>query len=181
MKRTCCVALLILAVAVVSFAQQPVKSDPATPEQITKMFQLLNIDAQMAATSAGMKQQMIAMTLEDVKKRKPDAPPAMLTEVSEAYGEMFTEMFKTFSGKMLMDVIGPVYQKHLTRAEADAVIAFYSSPEGKSFLEKMPAISIAAMQAMMPRMQEQLEPLGAKFKVRLDEIMAKYEPEGHQH
>jgi hypothetical protein len=174
MKQVVSVLSLLLC-SVAAFGQQSTaSSDPATQEQVNRIFQLLNIDSQMAAMSGAMKQQSLAMVMLKLKKQRPDAPPAMVAEIGAAYDEMFTGLFKTISGSLISEVMAPVYEKHLTRAEADAVIAFYASPEGQSFIKKAPAITVEAMQSFMPRMQEQMGGLTDKFKVRMDAIMAKY-------
>lgn len=167
--------LALLLCSVAAFGQQSsANPDPATPEQVSRIFQLLNIDSQMTAMSAAMKQQSLATVLEELKKHHPNAPPAMIDEVGAAYEEMFTEFFKTVSGGLITSVMGPVYRKHLTRAEADGVIAFYSSPEGQSFTKKAPAMGVEAMQAFMPRLQDQMSGLSDRFKARMDVIAAKY-------
>jgi hypothetical protein len=48
----------------------------------------------------------------------------------------------------------PVYQKHLTKGDVDALVAFYSSPTGKKFLIEMPAITSESMQAITPLVQK---------------------------
>jgi hypothetical protein len=173
MKVVSVLALLLCSVA--AFGQQSTANpDPATPEQVNRIFQLLNIDSQMADMSGAMKQQSLAMVMQELKEQRPDAPAAMIAEVGAAYDEMFTEFFKTVSGGLISSVMGPVYQKHLTRAEANAVIAFYSSPEGQSFTKKAPSMGVEAMQAFMPRLQDQMSGLTDKFKARMDVIAAKY-------
>jgi hypothetical protein len=171
-------ALVVLAVlfcSLAGFAQQPASNpDPATPEQVGRIFQLLNLDSQMKAISGPMRQQALAMSMQELKKQHPDAPPDMISEVQSAFDEMFTGTFNTISGKLITDTMGPVYQKYLTRAEADAVIAFYTSAEGQSFMKKAPVITVEAMQTIMPKMQEQMASLNQQFKVRMEAIMAKY-------
>jgi hypothetical protein len=51
----------------------------------------------------------------------------------------------------------PVYQKHLSRADVDAMNTFYSSPTGQKLLKEMPAMTAESMQAASPHMQAMLE------------------------
>jgi hypothetical protein len=61
MKQVVSVLSLLLC-SVAAFGQQSTaSSDPATQEQVNRIFQLLNIDSQMAAMSGAMKQQSLAM------------------------------------------------------------------------------------------------------------------------
>jgi hypothetical protein len=57
---------------------------------------------------------------------------------------------------MLDDMI-PVYQKHLTKGDVDAMGAFYSSPTGQKLLREMPAMTAESMQAAGPRIQAMME------------------------
>jgi hypothetical protein len=57
---------------------------------------------------------------------------------------------------MLNDMI-PIYQRHFTKAEIDALIAFYSSPPGQKFLHEMPAVTSETMRAVYPRIQAEVD------------------------
>ena len=57
---------------------------------------------------------------------------------------------------MLDDMI-PVYQKHLSKSDVDAMIGFYSSPTGQKILSELPAITAEGMQAMQPRMRKVMD------------------------
>jgi hypothetical protein len=63
----------------------------------------------------------------------------------EFWTEMGTEMVKT-SMTDLVDMLAPVYEKHLTLADINDLIAFYQSPIGKKFAEKTPFITQESMQ-----------------------------------
>jgi len=47
----------------------------------------------------------------------------------------------------LVDLIAVVYARNFTAAELQQVSAFYRSPVGQKFLEKMPTITQESMQA----------------------------------
>jgi len=63
----------------------------------------------------------------------------------EFWTEMGAEMVKT-SMTDLVDMLAPVYEKHLTLADINGLIAFYQSPIGKKFAEKTPFITQESMQ-----------------------------------
>jgi hypothetical protein len=54
----------------------------------------------------------------------------------------------------MLDAMVPVYQKHLTKGDVDALVAFYSSPTGKKILTEMPTITSESMQAISPIVQK---------------------------
>ncbi len=41
----------------------------------------------------------------------------------------------------------PIYQRHLTKTDLDAVISFYASPVGQKLLKEQPAMMAESMQA----------------------------------
>ncbi len=64
----------------------------------------------------------------------------------------------------LIDAMIPAYQKHLTKGDVEALIAFYSSPTGQKYLKELPAIQADSMQAtsgviqkMMAKMEDRLQ------------------------
>jgi hypothetical protein len=57
---------------------------------------------------------------------------------------------------MLSDMV-PIYQRHFTKSEIDALIAFYSSPPGQKFLHEMPAVTAETMRAVYPRIQAEVD------------------------
>ena len=63
----------------------------------------------------------------------------------EFWNEMSLELNKVAIDDMVTLVL-PVYQKHLTEADIQAVIAFYETPAGKKFAEKTPIITQESMQ-----------------------------------
>ncbi|MEM6633770.1 MAG: DUF2059 domain-containing protein [Bacteroidota bacterium] len=72
------------------------------------------------------------------KQKYNDVDPEIWTELE---GE-----FMQTSLDELVDMLVPVYSKHLTEEDMHAVIEFYSTPVGKKFAEKTPLITQESMQ-----------------------------------
>ncbi len=64
----------------------------------------------------------------------------------EFWDELSIEMNKDIFNQ-LVNMILPIYQKHLTEADLLAVIAFYETPVGKKFAEKTPLVTQESMLA----------------------------------
>jgi len=64
---------------------------------------------------------------------------------------------------MLDDMI-PVYQRHLSKSDVDAMIGFYSTPTGQKMIREMPAIAAEGMQAMQPRLLKQMDEAKEKIE-----------------
>lgn len=65
---------------------------------------------------------------------------------AEFWDEFAAEMNKDAVGQ-LVDMLTPIYQKHLTEADLQSVISFYETPAGKKFAEKTPLITQESMLA----------------------------------
>lgn len=74
----------------------------------------------------------IEQMMATLKQQKSDVPDTFWTEIE-------TE-FKKSAMTELLDLLLPVYQKHLTLADVKEITAFYETPSGKKFAEKTPLI-----------------------------------------
>ncbi|MDP5029121.1 MAG: DUF2059 domain-containing protein [Paraglaciecola sp.] len=119
MKKIC-MALVGLSLAFASVAQ------PAKKASIEQLMQL---------TGAGdLSAQMMNQMLPAMQQMIPDAPPT------------FWDTFKQeLDANELMKMIIPVYQKHLSEEDIQAILAFYSTPAGKKLISAQPAIMQESM------------------------------------
>ncbi len=70
----------------------------------------------------------------------------------------------------------PIYQKHLTKGDVDAMTVFYSSPTGQKLLREQPAIASESMQAMAPRMQKAMSDIMDRIGRMAEEEAGKTKP-----
>jgi hypothetical protein len=68
-----------------------------------------------------------------------------------------TDTMKGMAIDGMLDDMIPVYQKHLTKGDVDAMGAFYASPTGQKLLREMPPMTAESMQAAGPRIQAMME------------------------
>jgi uncharacterized protein len=125
----------------------------ASRDDILKLFDVMHVRDQMKQVIAQVLKQMKAMSHDQIKRRDPK-----LTDEEIARADAKSEQFlkdMPFDG-MLDDMI-PVYQKHLTKTDVDAMIGFYSTPTGQKILGEMPAITGEGMQAMQPRLLKMID------------------------
>ena len=159
MKRFALAVLVSILFASVSFAQQNPSDAPASREDIEKYFDVMHIRDMMKTIMDAMTKQMRQMTHEQLKKQ-PNLPPD-----AEARMEKITDaMVKDFPFDDVIQAMIPVYQKHLTKGDVDALVVFYSSPTGQKVLKEMPAMTTEGMQAasgifqkIMAKAQEQVK------------------------
>ena len=162
---------VIFLLAAAAVAQQPtvVTDPPATRKDMLHLFEVMHVREQMRSTVGLIMQQQQKLIRDEIKQRVPEITEKELSKMQSLSDEAVQDL--PLDG-MLDDTI-PVYQKHLSKADVDAMIAFYSTPTGKKLLREQPAIAAESMQAMGPRMQKAMSEI-------MDRIAAKAKAEAEK-
>jgi len=146
--------VLVLLATSAGAAQQPAAPDsPSTRDDILRLFDTMQIRQQMRLVMESVAQQMKDMTRETLKKRDATITDEQLVR----FDSIAEESMKDFPVDAMLDDMIPVYQKHLSKPDVDAMIVFYSSPTGQKLLREMPAMTQEGMQAAYGRMQKQMD------------------------
>lgn len=112
----------------------PVPAAPAAPA-IDPAFEA-DIRRLLAATgAAAMGQQVMDQMITTMAPMAPQLPPKFWDEVRAE-----------FRADGLIDLIVPIYAKHLGHEDVKALITFYESPAGKKLIAAQPALVAESMQ-----------------------------------
>jgi hypothetical protein len=170
----CAIALLG---AIPVAAQQPPAASPAevpaTREQVVHLFGVMHVHEQMRKTMDAMIVQMREMMRDTVKKRSPDMTEEQFSKIEAMQGDML----KSLDLDGMLDDMIPVYQKHLTKSDIDAMIAFYSAPTGQKLMREQPEMTAESMQAMYGRMQKSMDEMLQKAEEMAKDDAAKRKSE----
>jgi hypothetical protein len=158
MKRAALAIILCVLFSAATYAQQNPADAPASKEDVMRYLDAMHSRDTMMSVMNMMAKQTRAMVHDQISKQ-PDLPPD-----AEARIEKMTEdMFKNFPVDDLLQAMVPVYQKHYTKGDIDALVGFYTSPAGQKLLKETPAITAESMQAstgvaqkMVEKMQQQI-------------------------
>lgn len=175
MRRILLLAVVGFCTPLLGFAQQaaPTASDvPATKEDIQKYLDVMHSREMMAKMVDAMSAPMHKMLHEQFLKDKDRLPP----DFEERTSKLFDDQMKSFPWDEMLDSMVPVYQKHFTKGDVNALIAFYSTPTGQKLLRDMPAIMQEAMQNMMPLLQKQIDAMDARMHQEVAQMMKDYKP-----
>jgi hypothetical protein len=142
MKRSALALLVFLLFASVSFARQSDADVPASKADVERYLDAMHSRTMMKNMLGTMTVQVHKM-VHDQLANQGNLPPDFETKMDKMTDDMFTN----FPVDELIDVMIPVYQKHLTKGDVDAMIMFYSTPTGQKLLKEMPAITAESMQA----------------------------------
>jgi len=154
MKVRLLIAACLAFVTGAALAQQaPTPDAPATKEDILKLFDVMHNRDEVQKILEQVVQQMQTMNREQMKKRNPSISNEELARMDRDS----QEIFKNFPIDEMMNDMIPVYARHLTKSDVDAMISFYSSPTGQKLLREMPTIMSESIQAAYPHMQARLD------------------------
>jgi uncharacterized protein len=163
MKASRLIAIFLGMCMPAAFAQVTVSvanDNPASKEQIEKLFAVMEVRQQTHRMMDSMVEQMQAMTAATIRARYPQIKPAESAKLNKISDEVLRGM----PLDAMLDDMVPVYQKYLNQSDVDAMIVFYQSPTGKKLISQMPQITQEAMQVSYRHMEKQV-----------DEVMQKVE------
>ena len=153
MKRFLAAMGICVALAMSALAQQNDPNAPATREDIQHYLDVVNSHQMMTQMMDAMAKPMHKMVHDQYLKDKDKLPAGF----EEQTTKMLDDMFRDMPLDDMMQAMVPVYQKHFTKGDVDALVAFYASPTGQKMLREMPAIMGEAMEAMTPTMEKYME------------------------
>ena len=192
MLRVSSLLLILLAVSP-AFAQQSVAeaaaqsraaaearkaaAAPPTREDVLKLFDLLQITKTMDAVINATKQQSVEIAEQMIREKMPDATPEEKKQFREMMDEVMRQALGPAAINEMLEATIPVYQRHLTKADLDAMVAFYSSPVGQKILHEQPAMVQESMEASAGIQQR----IARSMFQKIDERMVKMEEAEHAH
>jgi hypothetical protein len=153
LKSLLCACLLALSLCAGAQTTVSIAPDAASKEDVKKLFEVMASREQIGQMMQQLFAQMRSLNREEIKKRRPEVTEGELARMDRES----EDLIKNFPlDEMLSDMI-PVYQRHFTKSEIDALTAFYSSPPGQKFLHEMPAVTAETMRAVYPRIQAEVD------------------------
>jgi hypothetical protein len=131
MKKTLLASLILALVCLApALAQQGAPADDTAAKQqdIRKLLEVTG--------SAKLGQQVLAQMVQTFKSSNPKVPE-----------QFWDQVMKEFDSGTMIDLVVPVYERHLTHEDVKGMLAFYESPLGQKLIAVTPAIAQESMQA----------------------------------
>jgi hypothetical protein len=139
----------------------------ASREQIMKLLDLLQVPDSLALTLDAMKEQMKIGALQAFREKVENPSPEQIKSVNA----IVDDEFKKIGMEDLIKDVVPIYQKHLSRSDVEAVIRFYSSPVGQKIRREQPAMARESLQATAAGQRGKMELLLAKLDLRIEQLI----------
>lgn len=155
----------------------------ATREQLTKLFEVMRLRKQfdsMTKMMPAIVQQQVHEQMAEMAaaipngKQLPADQQAAFDKLTEKYLQKATTLYP--ADEMIDDAM-TVYQHHMSRTDADAYIAFYSSEPGQHLLDAQPVIMKEYMPVVTGKVQERTKMLYADMAKDMQELIKSQAPQ----
>jgi len=124
-----------------------VAAAPPSREEVLKLFDLLQITKTMDAVLNATKQQSMEISDQMIHERMPNITAEQKKQFTGMVEDVMRQSLGTQATQEMLAATIPVYQRHLTKGDLDAMVAFYSSPVGQKILHEQPAMVQESMEA----------------------------------
>jgi uncharacterized protein len=162
----CAVSVSLCFMLGLSAFAQTGDDTPASKEDVENYLQVMHSHEMMANMVNAMTKPMHQMAHEQCLKDKDQLP----SDCEARMNQYMDSMMKEMPWDEIMDSMVPVYQKHFTKGDLEALTAFYSSPTGQKVLKEMPGIMADAMQSMMPVMQKSIDRMTGRMQDQIAQM-----------
>jgi hypothetical protein len=166
MRRFLIAAILCAAFSWTSLAQTAADA-PATKDDVERYLEAVHSHDMMLKMVDAISKPMHQMAHEQCIKFKDKLPADCEARMTRTMDDMMKQM----PFDEMMQAMVPAYQKHFTKGDMDALIAFYSAPTGQKILQEMPAIVGEAMEAMMPIIRKNIDGMTERAQQQLAQMM----------
>ncbi|SRR6266571_2000758 len=167
MKRILLAVVFCLTTSLAGVAQQTTSDAPATKEDVQRYLDVMHSREMMLQMVDAMSKPMHQMIHEQYLKDKDKLP----ADFEARMNKMLDDSMKAFPWDEMLQSMVPVYQKHFTKGDVDALTAFYGTPTGQKVLRELPAITAEAMQSMMPLLRKQMEAMNEHMQQEVAQMM----------
>lgn len=175
MRRFLFAVLVMLAFSCNALAQQT-DDAPATKEDIQRYFDVMHSHEMMQKMVDAMAKPMHQMVHDQYVKDQDKLP----ADFEEHMNNVMDSMFRDMPWDEMIQAMMPAYQKHFTKGDIDAMVAFYNTPTGQKLLREMPEIVADSMQSMMPIMQKYMEKVQSRIQDETVAMLKKSEQKSQQ-
>ncbi len=164
-RRILVLLALCLIPTSVCLAQQSDADQPATVADINRYFEATHVRELMKSTMETVSKQMRQMLHAQIQNT-PNLPP----DAEERMDKMFDGVLQNMPVDDLLNAMAPVYAKHFTKGDIDAIVAFYSTPAGQKMVAEMPAVTQESMQASSGVIRKYMDDTMRQLQTQIEEM-----------
>jgi hypothetical protein len=154
----------------------------ATKEQVAKLFAAMHtreqINSMMKMFPAMIQQQVRQQEKEMTENQSAgtNLTPEQQAALDKVMNRFLDKAMNLFTVDEMIDDMAAIYQRHFTRDDVNAYIAFYSTPAGQHLLQITPVIMQEYMPIVMQRLQERSKDLTAELSKEITDVLKSSAP-----
>jgi hypothetical protein len=178
MKRLLGLIVSVMVLVSAGWAQNapPGSGDaPASKEDIEQLFATNHIRDRVHTQMEAAATQIRKAMHDTMRKKYPDAT----SKDFDRLDSFFDQVLKDYDFEAIVDEMIPAYQRHLTKADVAAMLAFYNTPTGQKVIKEMPLIMSEATQAAGPRMEKALSEIADQADKMITDAQKPDAPASH--
>jgi len=151
-------------------------------EQLTKLFEVMRIKQQvqsMRQIVPSMVQQQIQSAVKQTEQSLPTGTkltPEQRQQIQAVISKYVGKAMDLYPADEMMTDMSGIYQKHLSKDDVDALIAFYSSPAGQHLLDAQPTIAQEFMPIVMAKVTQRSQAMTREMMKEMAEIAPATKP-----
>lgn len=149
----------------------------ATKDQMDQLFEAMHLREQMQSILKMMPAMIQQQLAKGPMPKLPDGTELTADQqkaVQNLRQSYFQKSMNLYTADEMMADMASIYQRHFTRTDVDAYIAFYRSPAGQHLLAAQPVIMQEYMPMIMQRMQERSKALADQQRKDMDELLKSF-------
>lgn len=153
-----------------------------TPEQLAKLFQVMRIREQYQSLMKmipSSTQQQLRANMDEIYKKLPagqQPTPQQQADLERLMNQYMQKALNIYPIDEMLSDMGTIYQRHLSKTDVDALIAFYGSPAGQHLLDAQPVIMREYMPLVMQRVQKSTAELTDEMMKDAQEVIKPVAP-----
>lgn len=154
----------------------------ATKDQIAKLFEVMKVRQQVQNFQKMMPaiiQRQLHVQMEQTLAKQAagvQPTPQQEAQLQAVFDEYMQKSFTIYPYDDMISDLTTVYQRHISRSDVDAIIAFYNSPAGQDLLNQQPLIMQEFMPIVMQRERKGAAELSNEMAQEVDALMKTMAP-----
>jgi len=150
---------------------QQLPADAPSRQQVLSLFEAIQLRKTMESAQE-VAMQSAVNTVQQMMRQSgviPDA--AMQREMDALMKGVMEDVRAVLPIEEMLEAVIPIYQRHFTSEEVNAIIAFQTSPVGKKVVSLQPAMMQESLQALTPMQQRAMPDLMKRLNERMRKVL----------
>lgn len=173
MKSTLLAAIVLGATAL---AAQPAPSGPPSPESVHKLVALLKVDRAREVTVAMIDRPISMAVQRALQGQEPSDDEKK--EIADLHAKVTAAVNDCLSDSMLEGLYEKAYAHTFTQDEIDGLIAFFSTPVGRAYVDHEPALMQQTNAAIQKALRAKMMALQSDMRSTIQDIASAHSAGG---